>query len=121
MNRQNFPYLIRKLETLLDDAPVWTVSWAKPKEQRLDAQNRLMWQFFTDFAEHCGYERKEVEMLKEMVTLEVWPKMVLLPNGKETAIPPSTSAMDTKEFSQMMDALMRYAAELGFVWVAEHE
>jgi hypothetical protein len=121
MNRQNLPFLIRKLEGLLDDAPVWTITWSKPKDFRSDAQNRRLWQFFTDFAAHVGYERKEVETLKEMVTLEVWPRMVMLPDGSTTKIPPRTSGMDTKEFSDMMEALVKYAAELGFVWVAEHE
>jgi NinB protein len=121
MNRQNFPYLVKKLEALLEDAPVWSVAWSKPKEIRLDAQNRLMWKFFSDFAAHVGYDRRDVEDLKVMVTLEVWPKQVMNPKGELVNVPPHTSEMDTKEFSQMMDALIRYAAQLGFIWTAEGE
>jgi hypothetical protein len=118
VNRNNFQFLIKKLESLLDEAPVWTISWAQPKDKRSDKQNRLLWEFCTDFAEFCGYEKREVEQFKAMITLEVYPTIMTAPTGNIVTMPPSTSKMDTKEFTDMMDALIRYAAEVGFVWSA---
>lgn len=107
--------LYKQIDAL--DPTIKHVAEIKPyKSKRSIEQNKLLWDYFTEFAEHVGYEGKqEVEDLKLMVTMKLHPKIVTNPiTNNIVYLPPETSKMDTKEFSEMMDKIMRYAQTLGF-------
>lgn len=100
----------------LDPTRRWKITAVEWKAQRSIEQNKLLWDYFTDFGAHVGYEGKqEIEDLKQMVTMKLHPKIVTNPITKNVVhLPPETSKMDTKEFSEMMDKIIRYTASLGF-------
>lgn len=114
--RNNAP-LYAQLERL-DPTQRFKVTVTPWKSKRSLEQNKLLWEFFTGFAAHVGYEGKqEIEDLKQMVTLKLNPKIVTdKATGEVIQLPPETSKMNTKDFSEMMDKVIRYASGLGFYW-----
>ena len=120
MSAHNRPHLIEQINRLDCTATLWQVDIRPKKSKRSNPQNDRMWQFFTDLADYIGYEKHEVEQLKEMVTMKVSPVWKVLPDGVKVPTPPRTSKMNTKEHTELMDAVERYVAGWGFVWEA-HE
>lgn len=111
----NKPALYKHIEAL--DPTIKHVAEIKPyKSKRSLEQNKFLWDYFTDFGAHIGYEGKqEIEDLKLMVTMKLHPKVVTNPITKNVVyLPPETSKMNTKEFSEMMDKIIRYTQTLGF-------
>lgn len=117
LSGNNLPVLYEQLQKL-DPTQRWKVEVRRWKSKRSIDQNKLLWEFFTEFGAHVGYEGKqEIEDLKQMVTLKLHAKIVTdKATGEIVRLPPETSKMDTKEFSELMDKCMRYASELGFYW-----
>lgn len=118
LSEANKEALITKIRQLDCSATRWVCDVRQKQSKRSNPQNDRMWQFFTDLADYLGYERSEVEELKLMVTMEVWPVWKDLPSGERWKCPPKTSKMNTKEHTEMMDACERYVANWGFIWRA---
>lgn len=115
LHQNNHEALFGKLKSL-DPTQRFKVEVKPWKSRRSLEQNKLLWEFFTEFGAHVGYEGKqEIEELKQMVTLKLHTKIVTdKSTGEVVRLPPETSKMDTKEFSELMDKCIRYAAGLGF-------
>lgn len=79
------------------------------REQRTDPQNRFYFGAVVPLiAESCGYEKDEMHELLAMRFLRIEDDPITgSPRRKHT---PKT---DTKEFSEYLDACIRFAAELG--------
>lgn len=79
------------------------------RKQRTDRQSRYYFGVVVPLlAEHCGYEKDEMHELLAMRFLRMADDPITgSPRRKHT---PQT---DTKEFSEYVDACIRFAAELG--------
>lgn len=121
LSQQNKANLYAKIDAL-DLSENYVANITKRKTSRSIEQNRLLWEFFTQFGNHIGYEGKnEIERFKLMVTLEVAPVFIEnKANGEVVALPPETSKMNTSEFTDLMEACFRYASkEYGFIFIGE--
>lgn|GEM_PF-3680720 len=120
MSAMNRKHLIQRIEQLDCISRDYVVDVREFKVKRSNPQNDRMWQYFTDLAVYLGYEKREVEFVKEFVTLDVWPEIVKLPDGEIKKMPPRTSKMDTKTHGEMMEAVERKCVEWGFYWVEKY-
>lgn len=79
------------------------VTIQKVTSKRSDAQNRL-WQWWTTIiADELGYTHRE---LKEMVIVEFLPsKTITTLDGKKAEVWPSTTQLNVKQFSKLLDLL----------------
>lgn len=87
------------------------VRFAVIREKRSDAQNRY-WHgiVIPAFAEHCGYDAAE---MKDALALELLPKEVVdLKTGEVRTVPGHTSALNTKEFNDLIERAQRLGAEM---------
>lgn len=65
------------------------------------------------FAEHCGYEFDE---MKDALALKLLPVEVTdLETGEVRIVPGHTSALNTKQFNDLIERAQRLGAEMGIV------
>jgi hypothetical protein len=63
------------------------------------------------FAEHCGYEFAE---MKDALALKLIPREVVdLSTGEVCMVPGHTSALNTREFNDLIERAQRLGAEMG--------
>ena len=82
------------------------------RQKRSSAQNRY-WHgvVIPLFAEHCGYECDE---MKDALALKLLPKeLVDMDTGEVRIVPGHTSALNTKEFNDLIERAQRLGAEMG--------
>lgn len=82
------------------------------RETRSSRQNRF-WHgvVIPLFAEHCGYE---FEDMKDTLALRFIPKtLVDRETGEERIVPGHTSALNVKEFNDLIERAQRLGAEMG--------
>lgn len=115
----NLPFLVQKLERL-DCHKQWVVNVTEKRTKRSNEQNRWMRGFATDFGAYLGYTPDQAY---ELLMYEFCPEFVTHPNtGKEVRLPGHFSQKqdgtprDTKDAAEIQEAVLRWAAELGFVW-----
>jgi hypothetical protein len=86
------------------------------KRKRSLAQNRWLWgRALPLIAEHCGYDHHEHERLHyDLLSVRFGTEAIapLVPNAPPRIVPAQTSStLSTKEFSDYMEWIVRYAAE----------
>lgn len=84
------------------------------RETRSSAQNRY-WHgvVIPAFSEHCGYDTAE---MKDALALELIPREVVdVKTGEVRTVPGHTSAMNTKDFNDLIERAQRLGAEMGIV------
>lgn len=89
---------------------VFTLKSARPS--RSAAQNRF-WHgvVIPLFSEHCGYEFDE---MKDALALRLIPKEIVdMSTGEVHVVPGHTSALNTKEFNDLIERAQRLGAEMG--------
>jgi hypothetical protein len=95
-----------------DGAVSVRISRARPK--RSDGQTRFFHGVVIPlFAEHCGYELDE---MKDVLALELIPKEITdMKTGEVRVVPGHTSALNTKEFNDLIERAQRLGASMGIV------
>jgi len=85
----------------------------KVTSKRSDAQNRL-WQWWTTIiADELGYTHRE---LKEMVIVEFLPsKTITTLAGEKAQVWPSTTQLNVKQFSKLLDMLYMWEPVQGII------
>ena len=89
-----------------------TVKLSRPS--RSSSQNRY-WHgvVIPLFAEHCGYEFDE---MKDALALKLIPREVVdMDTGEVRIVPGHTSALNTKEFNDLIERAQRLGAEMDIV------
>ena len=92
-----------------DGAVIVEVKTTRP--QRSHAQNRY-WHgvVIPLFAEHCGYELQE---MKDALALKLIPKeLVDMDTGEVRIVPGHTSALNVKDFNDLIERAQRLGAEM---------
>lgn len=91
-----------------------TISVKVSRPSRSSSQNRY-WHgvVIPLFADHCGYEFEE---MKDVLSLRLIPKTIVdMETGEERIVPGHTSALNTKEFNDLIERAQRLGAEMGIV------
>ena len=98
----------------ISDIPLdgkYKVEIKKVTSKRSDAQNRL-WQWWTTIiADELGYTHRE---LKEMIVCEFIPsKTITLIGGATAEVWPSTTRLNTRQFSKLLNMLYMWEPAQG--------
>lgn len=82
------------------------------RESRSSAQNRYWHGVVVPlFAEHCGYEFEEA---KDALALELIPVEIIdMTTGEVCKVPGHTSALNTKQFNEMIKRSQQLGARMG--------
>jgi hypothetical protein len=110
----NYSFLIKRLDAL-DPSQRYQVSVRPYKSQRSLDQNSRLWQLYTQLGEYIGHEAGEVHLLMGYKFLRS-QKVV---NGEVVDVIKSTTKLNTKDMTEYQDAIVRWAADIGFVWGGE--
>ena len=86
------------------------------KESRRSCQNRLYWKWVSIIGDEVGYERQDMHDLLVYDILGMTTKTI---HGKEIEALPSTHDMKVGDFSDYMERVSRFAANLGIRLPAE--
>lgn len=89
-----------------------TVTLSREKRIRSDAANRYYWGMIVPiFSELTGYEKDEAHELLKYMFLK---REVTLPGGEVAEMAGSTAKLDTKQFAEYCDRIVRWMAERGW-------
>jgi hypothetical protein len=93
----------------------------EPEYQPRSGQaNKYLWAVvYGALAEWSGHETEEIH--EAMKARFLFPRMVTMPDGSTTEIAGSTAALNSLEFGEYVDRIIRYAAECGVVVPAPGE
>lgn len=103
---------IKYIQALNIDKP-WAVDIKLYKKNRSLSQNKLYWKWITRIGDSIGYERDE---LHAIIADKFLPDEIVEYGGKQIKKDKSTSRLNTKEFTEYLEKIDRFAAaELGIV------
>jgi len=103
---------IGHIKALNIDKP-WSVDIKPYKKNRSLSQNKLYWKWITCIGDSIGYERDE---LHAIMADKFLPDEIVEYGGKQIKKDKSTSRLNTKEFTEYLEKIDRFAAsELGIV------
>jgi hypothetical protein len=115
-------FLYQKIERL-DPTKDWVANFEVKKSKRSIPQNKWMRGFAADFGAHLGYSTDEAY---ELLMYKFCPEFIVDPEtGEEIRKPGHFSKKqdgtprDTKEAAEIQEAVLMWAASLGFVWDME--
>ncbi len=91
----------------------WQMELKPYRKNRSRAQNKLYWKWITCIGDEIGYESDE---LHAIMADKFLPDEVVEYGGKQIKKDKSTSRLNTKEFTEYLEKIDRFAAaELGIV------
>ena len=94
------------------DTP-WRISISEHRARRSPEQNKLLWAIYAEITEATGYTSSE---LHEAMKRKFLPPRMVRVGKEEIEVPGSSRDLDTKEFSEFVEHVARFAAEeLGIV------
>lgn len=102
---------IRAIESLKNDI-VWEVEIKQYKRNRSASQNSLYWQWITLIGHEIGYDKDEMHTIFAEKYL---PPVIVEYDGRTIQAVRSTKGLKVKEFSEYLEAIDRFAAELGIM------
>ncbi len=103
---------ISHIKALNIDKP-WSVDIKPYKKNRSLSQNKMYWLWITCIGDSIGYERDE---LHAIMADKFLPDEIVEYGGKQIKKDKSTSRLNTKEFTEYLEKIDRFAAaELGIV------
>ena len=107
----NMPYLFDKIKNL-DPKLKWVCTVMEKDLSRSDNQNKLYWDYITEFGEYLGYTKNEMH---DVLRFKYLSNNIII--GDET-LPTlkSTRKITIKEFTTYFASIERWASELGFIW-----
>lgn len=104
----NLPILITKLKEL-DFTKVWKVQVTERKPIRNLSQNDLYWTLLEGLSDHLGYTKDELHELMKYKYLKYAKEIA----GQPVVVVPSTSDLDTAQFAELIENVLRFANEYG--------
>ena len=107
----NYEFLLKRLDTL-DPNTRWQVSVIEYKSKRSVEQNSRLWQLYNDLGNHIGESPDKIHELCGFKFL----RYQTVVNGETIEAVRSTTKLNTQEMTDYQDAIVRWAAEIGFVW-----
>ena len=108
MTKQNLPNLISKLKEL-DFNKIWKVQVTERKHIRNLSQNDKYWAILEGLSDHMGYTKEELHELLKYKFLKYAKEIA----GQPVVVVPSTSDLDTGEFAEYIENVLRFANEYG--------
>jgi hypothetical protein len=108
LTRMNLPILITKLKEL-DFSKVWKVQVTERKPIRNLSQNDLYWTLLEGLSDHLGYTKDELHELMKYKYLKYAKEIA----GQPVVVVPSTSDLDTAQFAELIENVLRFANEYG--------
>ena len=108
MTRANLPLLISKLKEL-DFNKIWKVQVTERKHIRNLSQNDKYWAILEGLSDHMGYTKEELHELLKYKFLKYAKEIA----GQPVVVVPSTSDLDTGEFAEYIENVLRFANEYG--------
>ncbi|MCK5602159.1 recombination protein NinB [Candidatus Pacearchaeota archaeon] len=103
---------IKYIQALNIDKP-WSVDIELYKKNRSLSQNKLYWKWITCIGDSIGYGRDE---LHAIMADKFLPNEIVEYGGKQIKKDKSTSRLNTKEFTEYLEKIDRFAAaELGII------
>ncbi len=103
---------ISHIKALNIDKP-WTVVIKPYKKNRSLSQNKLYWKWITCIGDEIGYERDE---LHAIMADKFLPDEIVEYGGKQIKKDKSTSRLNTKEFTEYLEKIDRWAVtEMGII------
>lgn len=120
MSASNRQFLIQKISQL-DPMRIWVVNAVEAKSKRSNEQNRWIRGFAADFGKYLGYTPDEMYSL---LMFKFCPEFICDPTtGTDTRMPGHFSKLQdgsprtTADAALIQEAIERWAAELGFIWL----
>lgn len=110
----NYEYLIKRMDTL-DPNTRWQVNIVEYKSKRSVEQNSRLWKLYNDLGQYIGHSPDEVHQLCGFKFL----RYQTIVNGETIEAIKSTTKLNTQEMTDYQDAIVRWAAEIGFIWSDE--
>lgn len=110
----NYEYLLNRLDRL-DEETRWQVNVVEYKSKRSVEQNSRLWKLYNDLGQYIGHDADEVHQLMGYKFL----RYHIVVNGETIEAIKSTTKLNTQEMTDYQDAIVRWAAEIGFVWSDE--
>jgi hypothetical protein len=107
----NYAFLIKRLDAL-DPTVRWQVTVRPYKSKRTLEQNSRLWVLYNELGQHIGHTADEVhelmgyQFLRELKTI----------NGQAVEVIKSTTKLDTKAMTDYQDSIVRWAAQIGYVF-----
>jgi hypothetical protein len=108
LTRANLPNLITKLKEL-DFNKVWKVQVTERKAIRNLSQNDMYWAILEGLSDHLGYTKEELHDLMKYKFLKYAKEVA----GQPVIVVPSTSDLDTAQFAEFIENVLRFANEYG--------
>lgn len=108
LTRQNLPLLITKLKEL-DFNKIWKVQVTERKHIRNLSQNDKYWAILEGLSDHLGYTKEEVHELMKYKFLKYAKEIA----GQPVVVVPSTADLDTGQFAEFIENVLRFANEYG--------
>ena len=108
LTRANLPIFITKLKEL-DFNKTWKVQVTERKHIRNLSQNDKYWAILEGLSDHLGYTKDELHELMKYKFLKYAKEVA----GNPVIVVPSTSDLDTKEFSEFIENVLRFANQYG--------
>lgn len=107
----NYEYLIKRMDTL-DPNTRWQVNIVEYKGKRSVEQNSRLWKLYNDLGQYIGHSPDEVHQLMGYKFL----RYQTIVNGEAIEAIKSTTKLNTQEMTDYQDAIVRWAADIGFIW-----
>ena len=86
----------------------YVIEVKKYRKNRSNAQNRTLWDIYRQVSDQTGYEQEEVHAMCGFKFLQ--------DHTKKTPFVKSTASLDTSEFCQYIDKIVRFfTVECGFI------
>jgi hypothetical protein len=102
------PNLITKLKEL-DFNKVWKVQVTERKAIRNLSQNDMYWAILEGLSDHLGYTKEELHELLKWKYLKSAKEVA----GQPVIVVSSTSDLDTAQFAEYIENVLRFANEYG--------
>ena len=112
INIKDSPSRFRAITHLksLNPEKKWTVEVKEYRRDRSAAQNRLYWSWVKIIGDTLGYDKYDMHVTLALEFLNT--KQSIHPITKEmVTVPTSTTTLDTKEFTDYLERIDRWAAE----------
>lgn len=110
----NYEHLLRQLDGLTPTTR-WQVTVSQFKSKRSLDQNSRLWKIYNDIGKHIGESPDKVHQLCGFKFLRYQTEV----NGETIEAIKSTTKLNTHEMTDYQDAIVRWAADISFVWSDE--
>jgi hypothetical protein len=110
----NYSFLLKRLDAL-DPTVRWQVSVKPFKSTRSTEQNSRLWDLYTALGKYIGEDASRVH---ELMGYQFLRSQTVIA-GVQVEIIKSTTKLNTQEMVDYQDAIVRWAADIGFVWGGE--